>query len=158
MTDEIIRVAYTTPSPAKTGSKQSSNHWKPGQSGNPKGRPKGSKHKATLAAMALMEGDLEIITGKLIEKAKAGEAWAIMFLMSRLVAPARDNPITFKAPKMEKTADLRKALGSVLKAVGKGELTPEEALAVAGVVNGLGLALAVEELEDQIEGLTGRQS
>lgn len=31
--------------------------WKPGQSGNPKGCPNGSRHKATLAAQILLDGE-----------------------------------------------------------------------------------------------------
>ena len=33
--------------------------FKKGESGNPKGWAKGSRHKVTLAALALLEGDLE---------------------------------------------------------------------------------------------------
>jgi Family of unknown function (DUF5681) len=31
--------------------------WKPGQSGNPAGRPKGARHKTTLAMEALLDGE-----------------------------------------------------------------------------------------------------
>jgi hypothetical protein len=33
--------------------------FQPGQSGNPKGRPRGARHKATLAAEALLDGEAE---------------------------------------------------------------------------------------------------
>jgi hypothetical protein len=33
--------------------------FKPGKSGNPKGRPQGSKHKATIAAQKLLDGEAE---------------------------------------------------------------------------------------------------
>ena len=42
-------------SPAKTDAKQGS-QFTPGQSGNPSGRPHGSRNKATLALEALLEG------------------------------------------------------------------------------------------------------
>jgi len=38
---------------------QQGNQFKPGQSGNPQGRPSGSRHKATLAAQALLDGEAE---------------------------------------------------------------------------------------------------
>jgi len=31
--------------------------WRKGQSGNPSGKPRGARHKATLAAQALLDGE-----------------------------------------------------------------------------------------------------
>ena len=45
-------------SPAKTDKKQGS-QFKPGQSGNPNGRPNGSRNKATLALEALLDDEGE---------------------------------------------------------------------------------------------------
>ena len=54
-----------------------------GKSGNPKGRPKGARNKATLAAEALLDGDAETITKKAIELAKAGDLTAIRLCLRR---------------------------------------------------------------------------
>jgi hypothetical protein len=32
-------------------------HWRQGHSGNPRGRPKGARHRATILAEQLMQGD-----------------------------------------------------------------------------------------------------
>jgi len=40
--------------------------FKPGQSGNPAGRPKGSRHRATLAIEALLDGEGEPMRENLI--------------------------------------------------------------------------------------------
>jgi hypothetical protein len=54
----IIRKAQMHP--ANTGEQQATrSQFKPGQSGNPKGRPQGSRHKTSLAVMALLEGEAE---------------------------------------------------------------------------------------------------
>ena len=45
-----------------------------GVSGNPSGRPKGSRHKTTLAVEALLEGEGEVITRRAVEAAKAVQA------------------------------------------------------------------------------------
>lgn len=45
--------------PAKTGLSAA---WKPGESGNPAGRPKGARNKATLAVEALLDGQHEALT------------------------------------------------------------------------------------------------
>ena len=36
-----------------------STKWKPGQSGNPAGKPKGTRHKATMLAERLLDGQAE---------------------------------------------------------------------------------------------------
>src|SRR5215217_7256638 len=48
-----------------------------GQSGNPNGKPKGTRHRATMAAETLMEGEAEAITRMAIELAKGGDGPAI---------------------------------------------------------------------------------
>src|SRR6476659_8342128 len=45
-----------------------------GESGNPQGKPKGTRHRVTIAAEILLEGEAEAITRKAIELAKAGTA------------------------------------------------------------------------------------
>ena len=151
--DDIKPKAYTL-ALAKTGPQEGNRgRFQPGQSGNPKGRPQGSRHKATMAALALLGNDLEAITQALIEKAKAGKSWAIKLVIDKLIPNAKDQPVTFRLPRMEGAHDLRQALSGILTAISKGKLTPDEGQAVAAVLNGLGLALIVEELETQLEHL-----
>ena len=45
-----------------TAEKQRGRPFEAGQSGNPKGRPKGSRNKTTLAAENLLEGEADAIT------------------------------------------------------------------------------------------------
>jgi hypothetical protein len=87
----------------------------------------GSRHKATMAALALLGNDLEGTTGKLVEKAKAGEPWAIKLVMDKLVPNAKDAPVTFKAPRLRAAGDLQAALSAILRAVSRGKITPDEA-------------------------------
>lgn len=158
-TDNIYRKAHTRPmAPSAKTENQQGSRWQRGVSGNPKGRPQGSRHRATRAALQLLEGDLEKITRKLVETAIAGEAWAITLVMNKLIPTPKDSPVTFAAPRLDTATDLRVALTCILRAVSRGELTPQEALAVSGVVGSLGLAMQVEELEAEIEQLQGAQA
>jgi Family of unknown function (DUF5681) len=50
--------------------------FEPGQSGNPAGKPKGTRNKTTLAVEALLDGEAETLTRKAIELAKADLIWA----------------------------------------------------------------------------------
>jgi Family of unknown function (DUF5681) len=53
-----------------------SGQWKKGQSGNPAGPPKGTRHKATIAAEALLDGEVEALTRTAIERALEGDGVA----------------------------------------------------------------------------------
>jgi hypothetical protein len=69
--------------------------FEPGKSGNPKGRPKGSRNQATLLAEALLDGEAEAITRKLVDKALEGDTTALRLCLDRLVAPMRERRVTF---------------------------------------------------------------
>jgi hypothetical protein len=45
--------------------------FEPGQSGNPAGKPKGTRHQLTMLAEQLLEGEAEELTRKAIERALA---------------------------------------------------------------------------------------
>ena len=56
-------------SAANTARNQRGRPFTKGQSGNPAGKPKGARHRATLAAEALLDGEAEALTRKAIELA-----------------------------------------------------------------------------------------
>ncbi len=106
----------------------------PGVSGNPNGRPKGSRNKATLAAEALLEGEAEALTRKAIERALEGDATALRLCLDRLVPPRRDRPTPFDLPTLKEAADARDAFAAIIAATAEGELTPGEAATLAKLV------------------------
>jgi hypothetical protein len=130
--------------------------FKPGQSGNPAGRPKGSRNKTTLAVEALLDGEAEAITRKAIEKAKGGDMIAIRLCMDRLVPPVKDRPVTFEMPGIESAQDAAVAVGAVLRAVADGNLTPIEAAEVSKIVSTYVTALEASDLEQRIANLEAR--
>ena len=78
-----------TPAPARTGRiTGGAPPFQKGQSGNPKGRPVGSRNRVSLACDKLLEGEAEAITRKAIELAKAGDGPALRLCLDR-IAPAR---------------------------------------------------------------------
>jgi hypothetical protein len=107
----------------------------PGQSGNPKGRPAGSRNKATLAIDALLDGEAEALTRKAIEMAKTGDNQALRLCMDRIVPVRRDRPITFKLPKIGGPGQAADAMSAVLLAVSNAEITPMEASEIAKLLD-----------------------
>ena len=80
------------------GSRQFSN----GTSGNPSGRPPGSRNRATLMMESLLEGEAgQDLTRKAIELALAGHITAHRLFVERLIPPRRDRPIHWLLPSIE---------------------------------------------------------
>ena len=108
--------------------------FEPGQSGNPSGRPKGARNKATLAVQALLEDAAEALTRKLIELALSGNIPALRLCFERLLPPRRDHGVAFDLPKIESAADALAASRAVLESCAAGTLSTGEAADVMGLI------------------------
>jgi len=127
--------------------------FKRGQSGNPGGRPKGSLNKATLASQALLDGEAEVLTRKVVELAKAGNPMALRLCLERVLPPRKDRPINFTLPKIKGAEDLAKALGAILEAVANGEITPGEGQALTDILAAYRKVLETADLEARVSAL-----
>jgi hypothetical protein len=127
--------------------------FKPGQSGNPKGRPQGSKHKATLAAQALLDGKSEQLTRKCIEMALAGDPMALRLCLERLIPPRKDRVIDIKLPAMKAPGDAGKVSAALIQAVARGDLTPSEGEALGRIVESHWRTMALEEIDARLTAL-----
>ncbi len=105
---------------------------KKGRRGSPKGKPKGARNKATLAAEALLDGEAEAITRKAIEKAKEGDMAAIRLCLERILPAIKSRPIEIDLPPVETAQDIQAAQGAVITAMARGEITPDDAGTIAG--------------------------
>jgi hypothetical protein len=94
--------------------------------GNP-GRPKGARHRTTLAIEAILDGEAEALTRTAIELAKAGDTTALRLCLERLAPPRKDRPVRLTLPPLERPEDAMAATAALLQAVANGELTPSEA-------------------------------
>ena len=63
-----------------------------GSRGNPAGKPKGARHRATVMAEKLFAADTKEVVKKVVEAAKNGESWACKLIIERLIGPAREAP------------------------------------------------------------------
>jgi hypothetical protein len=140
--------------PAKTKGKQ----FRKGVSGNPKGRPQGSRNKATLAIELLLNGEAEAITRKAIEMALEGDGPAMRLCLDRIFPPRKDRPVTFDMPDIESLSDAVSAMGCLLSEVASGNISPGEAQAVAGVIETYRRTLETEEIERRLENLEAHRA
>ncbi|UZF90419.1 DUF5681 domain-containing protein [Bosea sp. NBC_00550] len=141
--------------PANAEGKQGGGKFRPGRSGNPAGKAKGTRHKVTLAIEALLEGEAGALTRKAIELGLAGDMTALRLCMDRLAPARRDRPVTFDLPRIETVADLPKATQAILEAVAAGELTPSEAAELGRLVDAHAKAIEVTDLHRRLEVLEG---
>jgi hypothetical protein len=132
-----------------TGPKQLT-PWQPGQSGNPSGRPKGSRNRTTLAAEALLDGEAEELTRKAIELAKGGDLAAIRICLDRILPTRKDRTITFALPTMETASDAANAVAAIVAAVAEGEVTPAEAVELSKLVENYSKTLVATDIEGRI--------
>jgi uncharacterized protein DUF5681 len=121
-----------------------------GESGNPAGRPRGSRNRATLLMESLLADDAEAIGRKAIAMAKQGDMAAIRLCMDRLSPPRKGEPVAFELPPLDKPADSVAAAAEIVAAVAAGELTPSEAADLAKVVDVYVRAIATKAFDERL--------
>jgi hypothetical protein len=129
---------------------------KPFGAGNP-GKPKGARHKTTLAIEALLDGEAEELTRVAIEKAKAGDMIALRLCLDRLAPARKDRHISFAFPKIEQAADAVKASLAIVEAVAAGEITPSEAGELTRVLESYARILETADHEERLKRLETNQ-
>lgn len=132
---------------------RNSTQFQKGQSGNPTGRPKGARNKSTLAAEALLDGEAEVLTRKVIELAKDGDRTALRMCFDRLLPVRRSRPVIFDLPDTSTPEGILAAHDAVLAAVATGEVTPEEAQIICGLIDTRRRAIDTYELERRMSAL-----
>src|SRR6516165_14872 len=134
MSDEIV------PRPPARGRRRL---FQPGQSGNPAGRRRGSRNKATVAAAALLDGEAPGLTRRAIEAALAGDMLAMKLCLERVLPRCHERPVTLSLPSLAAVGNgeidepspqnVSRAMNAVATALASGGITPGEAATIAGV-------------------------
>ncbi len=125
---------------------------RPFQRGNP-GRPKGARHKSTIAAEALLDGEADALTRKAIELALAGDTFALRLCLERILPARKDRPVSFAMPSIAGAGEAAKLASAILSAVARGQLTPGEASEVAKLIDTFTRTLEATEFETRLRAL-----
>ena len=124
--------------------------WKPGQSGNPKGRPPGvgdvSKLRAAIAAR------VPELLAAMMTRALEGDVGAARLLLERAIAPLKgiEQAVTLQLPT---AGTLTAKAAAVLSAAAAGELAPGQAAQLIAALGTLAKIQEVDELAARIEKL-----
>jgi hypothetical protein len=98
-----------------------------GRSGNPAGRRRGSRNRATLDAAVLLEGESEALTRKAVGLGLAGDPVALRLCIERILPVCRERAVRLALPPIEGADDASAAANAVTSALARGALTPGRA-------------------------------
>lgn len=122
--------------------------WQPGQSGNPKGRPVGSRNKKNVIAEEF-EKDGSAVARVVMDAALQGDMQAANMVLQRLSPPlrARAEKVTFE---LTPDAPLHQQANQVLASVAEGAIDPETGKLLIDCIQSVAGIRAVDELEARL--------
>ena len=134
---------------AKQMKKTPTHAWKPGQSGNPAGKPSGSGELQKLRA-AIGEHVPEIIN-QVVSAARGGDIQAARLILERVLPPVKaiEQPQAIDLPDGSLTDQGR----AVLRSVAAGELAPGQGAQLLAAIGALGKVAELDELAARITAL-----
>lgn len=141
----------TTEQPRRQSSK-----FQPGQSGNPAGRPKGSRHKVLVALDSLAEGEADAIARAMIEKAKEGDAVAGKAILDRVWPVRKGARVSFNLPPVSSAEQLPAAIADIAGQVAAGDISPDEGGLIVALLDAQRRAIETSELATRIAALEER--
>lgn len=130
--------------------------FKPGQSGNPAGKPRGARHRITMLAEQLMADDATAVVQAVIAAAKGGDMVAARLVLDRIAPARKGSAVTLDLPTMSTAADCVAAMSAITSAAASGEITSEEGQALAGLVEMQRKAIETGDLETRIAAMERR--
>ena len=137
--------------------KKQDTRFKPGQSGNPKGKPRGAKNHATKLAEKLIDGQCEALVQRAVEMALNGDIQALKLLIERLVPARKDRPVSLELPKVQSAQDVIKAMGLVIESVGRGEIEPEQAKTLSTILELNRRSIETVDIEERLLALEKKE-
>ena len=124
--------------------------WKPGQTGNPKGRPPGQSEITRLRAS--LAGDVPEILAGLVMAAKGGDVQAARLILERILPPVKaiEQAVELQLPV---DGTLTAQGRAVVSAVAGGDLAPSQGAALLGAIGTLARVTEIDELTARIAAL-----
>jgi len=126
--------------------------FKPGESGNPNGRPKGTPDRRTVLLREL-DNDLPALLTKLKENALGGDTAALKLLLDRLLPLRKSSHDAVELPELSDAKTLTDKVNAVLVAVADAQLPPDVGAQLVGAIGTAARVEEISELKDRIESL-----
>jgi hypothetical protein len=127
------------------------NHlFKPGVSGNPSGKPRGTRHKVTQLAEQLLGKDIEAVVAVIRKAALEGDMVACRLIIERLVPALKTRRVVFPMQPINLVDDIVEAYRGLWDACSQGILSPDETATLAAVLKDHAAVLEVKDLDARI--------
>ena len=126
--------------------------FKKGQSGNPKGKPKGTRNKATIAAKDLFEQNSETITQKIIDLDLTGDITALKLCLDRICPPIKAQAQHIKIDSIE-DSNLTDTVTRILNEVTQGNIAPDIGSQLIGSLAVIARTEEIEQMKERVEAL-----
>ena len=125
--------------------------FKRGHSGNVKGKAPGTRHKATQAALSLLDGEAEALSRKAVELALEGDTAALRLCLERIAPPMKEHALAgVELPEINGPSDVLAAIAEVSQKLAEGSILPSQATALCGVFEQHRRCFQTTELEERI--------
>jgi Family of unknown function (DUF5681) len=108
-----------------------------GLSGNPAGKPKGVRNRASVLLEAIGDDDLQTILSTIISKAKAGDLVAAKLIFDRVAPASKSRTVDIDLQAIDKWDGNEAVLSAhraIVEAVAGGDISPAEALELIAVI------------------------
>ena len=129
--------------------------FKPGQSGNPNGKPKGAKDKRT-ELRGLLQPHAKELVNKVVEKALEGDTTALRLCLDRLIPPYRAGNISVVLDEIEGT--LTEKGEKIISAMGSGQITPSDASSMLSALAAQSRIVEIDNLDQRVKTLEQRHA
>jgi predicted transcriptional regulator len=146
------------PDASKTAKRVYGRPFQKGTCANPTGRPQGSRNSATILAEKLMQDGIDKIIKTVMDAANQGDMTAARLVLERIVPVRKGRTINLTLPQLNTAEDVSQAVSATVQAMADGELTPDEAATVAGVLEAKRRTIEVTDLESRIKAIEEAQA
>lgn len=113
-----------------------------------KGRAAGSRNAASIALDEITAGEAEGVLRAVLKQALDGDLKAAEIILARIWPVRRGRPVRLSLPAVDTAAGVDAALGTIIEGVAAGGISPEEAGAVAALLDAKCRTIAARGLGD----------
>ena len=107
--------------------------FKPGKSGNPRGKPKGARDRRSVWREKLGD-ELDAVLERVVAAAKAGDMQAISLILSRTCPPLRARGEPVVVPALGKAKSFSELARGIIESVAAGDISPDQGNDLLGAV------------------------
>ncbi len=129
-----------------------------GKSGNPTGRPRGSKSVASKLLDSMGTEAAGSIMTSVIEAAQAGDMRAAEIVLARLWPVRRGRPIIMELPDTRSLEGLQAAMAKVVELMSAGQISTEEAASITAVLETNRKIIETVELQHRLQAVEDKIS